>query len=287
LKYVSTNAFPAAAAADGPFPVLIFSHGRGGFRQHNTMQVEELVSHGYVVATIDHPYAASGVVFPGGRLAPFDPRMFDPAHPGHPAFLDSIIPFLAQDAVFTLNQLAVLNRADPKGVLIGRLDLQRAGMFGVSLGGATTAEACRADQRFRACLMMDVFMPDDVVEAGLKQPAMWISRDTASMRLEGWAQRDIDETQNTMRAVFETLPGDGYLVLVPGMFHPNFSDFPLFSPATRWLHLAGPIDPRQGLGIIGAFTVAFFDRELKAQQVGLLDRPTERFPEVLFEARRP
>ncbi len=285
LKHVSTNAVRAAAAAEGPFPVLIFSHGRGGYRQHNTMQVEELVSHGYVVATIDHPYAASGVVFPGGRLAPFDPRMFDPAHPGHPAFLDSIIPFLAQDAVFTLNQLAVLNRADPKGVLIGRLDLQRAGMFGVSMGGATTAEACRAEQRFRACLMMDVFMPADVVEAGLVQPAMWISRDSASMRLEGWPQRDIEETQNTMRAVFDRLPGDGYLVLIPGMFHPNFSDFPLFSPVTRWLHLVGPIDGRRGLTIVSAFEVAFFDRELKGQAPELLDRPADEFPEVLFEKR--
>jgi hypothetical protein len=59
-----------------------------------------LVSHGYVVATIDHPYAASGVIFPDGRLAKVDPRMFDPDHPGHPAFIDSVIPFLAQDAIF-------------------------------------------------------------------------------------------------------------------------------------------------------------------------------------------
>jgi hypothetical protein len=61
--------------------VLIFSHGRGGYRQHNTMQVEELVSHGYIVAAIDHPYAATGVVFPDGRIAAFDPRMFDPSAP--------------------------------------------------------------------------------------------------------------------------------------------------------------------------------------------------------------
>jgi hypothetical protein len=27
--------------------------GRGGYRQHNTLQVEELVSHGYIVAAID------------------------------------------------------------------------------------------------------------------------------------------------------------------------------------------------------------------------------------------
>jgi len=285
LKYVSTNAISGADAAEGSFPVLLFSHGRGGFRQHNTANVEELVSHGYVVATIDHPYAASGVLFPDGRLAKFDLRMFDPGHPGHSAFIDSIIPFLAQDAIFTLDRLGNIDRLDPRGILTGRLDLQHAGMFGVSLGGATTAEACLREVRLKACLMMDVFMPANVVESGLTQPAMWISRDTASMRLEGWGQGDIDETQRTMRTVFDRLPGDGYLVLIPGMFHPNFSDFPLFSPVTRWLHLVGPIDGRRGLTIVSAFEVAFFDRELKGQETVLLDRPTERFPEVVFEAR--
>jgi hypothetical protein len=71
------------------------------------------------------------------------------------------------------------------------------------------------------------------------------------------------------------------------MFHPNFSDFPLFSPVTRWLHLVGPIDGRRGLTIVSAFEVAFFDRELKGQETILFDRPAERFPEVVFEAHRP
>ncbi|HEY5095976.1 MAG TPA: hypothetical protein VII69_12750 [Candidatus Eremiobacteraceae bacterium] len=71
LKYIKTNAIPGASVAPGTatYPVLVFSHGRGGFRQHNTAQVEELVSHGYIVAAIDHTYAAAGVVFPDGRLA--------------------------------------------------------------------------------------------------------------------------------------------------------------------------------------------------------------------------
>lgn len=43
---------------------------------------------------------------------------------------------LAQDAVFALDQLAALNRADPNGILSGRLNLQRVGAFGVSLGAS-------------------------------------------------------------------------------------------------------------------------------------------------------
>jgi pimeloyl-ACP methyl ester carboxylesterase len=218
-------------------------------------------------------------------MAPFDPRMFDPSAPGHPPFLDSVIPFLARDASYTLDRLAALDTAGG-GILTGRLDLKRAGMFGVSLGGAITAEACRREPRLRACLMMDVFMPADVVQSGLPQPAMWLSRDSASMRLERWPERDIAETQRTMRAVFETLPGDGYIVLVPGAFHPNFSDMPLISPLVRPLGLVGPIDPRRGLQIVDAFSLAFFERELRGRPTRLLERPADRFPEVGFD-RRP
>ncbi len=288
VKYVTTNGVPSAPVADGgPYPVLIFSHGRSGFRGHNTFQVEELVSHGYIVATIDHPYASSGVVFPDGRLVAFDPRMFDPAHPGHPKFYDVAIPFLAQDVSFALDQLADLNQADPNGILTGQLDLQRTGMFGVSLGGAITAEASKLDPRIRASLMMDVFMPADVVQSGLKQPAMWISRDAKYMKLEHWTQEDIDETVTTPRAVFESKPRDAYLVLVAGMFHANFSDLPFFTPLSSRLGMTGPIDANRGHDIVNAYSLAFFDRYLKGQPAPLLDGPPAQFPEVTFDKRGP
>jgi predicted dienelactone hydrolase len=195
LKYIKTNAIPGAPMASGAasFPVLVLSHGRGGFRQENTSQVEELVSHGYIVAAIDHTYAAAGVIFPDGRRVSLDPRML------FRKTEDSYIPYLAQDVSFTLDQLATINRSDPNAVLTGRLDLQRAGMFGLSLGGEITAEACRFDPRLKACLIMDVWMPADVVKAGLRQATMWITRDAATMRLEGWPQAVTDETLGTMR----------------------------------------------------------------------------------------
>ncbi len=289
LKYVTTHASPSAPVADDEpsYPVLIFLSGRWGYRQSNTFQIEELVSHGYIVAAIDQPYAAAGVVFPDGRLAAMDPRMYDPAHPGHPGFYDGVIPFLAQDVVFTLEQLASVNQADPNGILTGRLDLQHAGIFGVSLGGIVTGEACLLEPRLRACLVMDAFMPADVVQSGLQQPSMWISRDAQTMQFEGWAQADIDETQITMRVVYESLPGEGYLVLVPGMFHANFTDAPLFSPLALLVGLSGPFDAQQAHSIINAYSLAFFDRHLKGRPAALLDGLAKQYPEVLFETRRP
>jgi alpha-beta hydrolase superfamily lysophospholipase len=69
FKYISSNAIPFApvAADQASRPVLLFLHGFSGIRQQNTFQVEELVSHGYIVAAIDQPYAAASVAFPDGR----------------------------------------------------------------------------------------------------------------------------------------------------------------------------------------------------------------------------
>lgn len=283
LQYITTNAMLSAPMSndEASYPVLLFSPGRGGYRQHNTLQIEELVSHGYVVAAIDHPYAAAGVVFPEGRLAVFDPRMADGT------FVDGMVGYLAQDAIFTLHQLVTLNQADPNGVLTGRLDLSRAGIFGVSLGGEVSAEACRLESRLRACLAMDVWMPPSVVQAGLLQPTMFITRDSETMLREGWSQAAIDRTQNTMRAVFERLPRDGYFVRVPGMFHADFSDARLLSPLTSWLGITGPIDGHRAQSIVRSYSLAFFDQYLKDRPAVLLEGAAEQYPEVLFETRRP
>src|SRR5205823_14881747 len=52
----------------GGRPVVLYSPGLGGNRDSGTVLVEQLVSLGYVVATIDHPHDASEVEFPDGRV---------------------------------------------------------------------------------------------------------------------------------------------------------------------------------------------------------------------------
>jgi len=125
----------------------------------------------------------------------------------------------------------------------------------------------------------------------LRQPTMWISRDAATMQLEGWSQTDpdagIEVHQTSMRAVFASLPGDGYLVLVRGMFHLNLTDYPLLSPLTSLLGVTGPIDAQRAHSIINAYSLAFFDQHLKGRPAALLDGLVEHYPEVRFETRRP
>jgi len=305
-KYVTTNATPSVPVAShkSRYPVLIFLEGLDGFRQVNTFQIEELVSHGYIVTAIDQPYAAASVVFPDGRqitgwtrdqMQPLINQSLSPAAKapivsGQP-LKDGIIPYFAQDVSFTLDQLTALDETDPNGILTERLDLQRVGTFGVSLGAMVAAEASHRDPRIKASLMMDAAMPADVVQAGLRQPSMWITRDANIMRLErqragGWSEMEIALTLSTMRAVFnKSLPGHGHYVQMPGTFHLNFTDAAYWSPILPLVGLVGPINAQRAYNIINAYSLAFFDRYLEGSPAALLDGPTEQYSEVLFETR--
>ncbi|MCL4562236.1 MAG: carboxylic ester hydrolase [Chloroflexi bacterium] len=305
LKYVTTNAVASAPISDikRSYPVLIYLTGVDGFRSVNTFQVENLVSHGYIVVGLDQPGIAPAMRLPDGRqisglsrdqIQPLINQSIAP-QPNPPSLNgkvlpDGIIPYFAQDASFSLDELIRLNQSDPDHILTGHLDLLNVGVFGVSLGGMDAAQACLIDPRFKACLIMDVWMPLDVVKTGLHQPAMFLTRDAATMRLEhqragGWSEKDIALTIDTMRAVYDHLPGDGYYVQIPNMFHINFTDVPYWSPIMPLIGFTGPITPQKGFDIVNAYTLAFFDKELKGQPSPLLNGPSTQYPGVTFEKR--
>ena len=307
FRFARTNAVADAPVAAGTprYPVLLFLEGATGFRQMNTFQVEELVSHGYIVAAIDQPGTAAAVVFPGGhpvaglpvaQLRPLIRASYVPGAslrlgPGRALANAGIVPYLAQDVRFVLDRLTALNQADPTGRLSGRLDLRRIGVFGVSLGGIVAAEACYRDARLGACLVLDAPMPAAVARAGLRQPTMWLTRDAATMRLErqragGWPENEILAQQTTMRAVYQRLRGAGYIVQIRGAFHSNFMDLPTWMPLASWLGIAGPIGGQRAHTIINAYSVAFFNQHLRGSRARLLAGPGTPYPEVHFETRR-
>jgi hypothetical protein len=73
-KKIETHAnADAPVASDGaPFPVLIFSPEWDGQRWQNTAQAEDLASHGFIVAALDHPYDSALTVLPDGRTIAAD-----------------------------------------------------------------------------------------------------------------------------------------------------------------------------------------------------------------------
>ncbi len=301
LTLARTHAYTDAEPAreGGPWPVVVFVSGNAGFRQSNTIMVEELVSHGYVVVGIDQPGTAGSVLFPDGRRVDYvtpevarplidqsvEPRPEAPLLHGR-AFPDGVIPFLSADVSFVLDEL---ERWNAEGFLAGRLDLDRVGVMGVSLGGIVAADVCAAERRMVACLALDAPMTRRTLELGLDRPTMWLTRSPDDMAAEGWPPSVI-ERHATQRAAFASSRAEAWYAEVAGTFHMNFTDAPYGSPLFRWLGHDGPIGGDRAHLVVRGAALAFFratlaaSKESRRQGAAILDDPaTANFPELRVE----
>jgi predicted dienelactone hydrolase len=285
LKYVNTQAAPGATLSPGQahYPVLLFSHGYGGFRAQNTHQAEQLTSHGYIVVSIDHTYDAAAAVFPDGRVALHNSAVL-PAEDGvspSPEFKQALAKLIEQrvgDVSFALDQLTKINAADPDRRFTNRLDLARVGVFGHSMGGGTTIEFCAHDARCKAALTMDAYLSPvsiDVYANGLQQPFL-------AMFSQQWPSA---ENNRLFDQLFHA-PGDtAYELRIAGTGHYDFSDLPSLTPLAPMMGLKGPLNADRVTRIIDDYTLAFFDHYLKQQPAPLLDAPSTAYPEVQFTSR--
>ncbi len=281
------------------YPVVVFVTGNAGFRQSNTIQVEELVSHGYVVVGIDQPGTAGSVLFPDGDRIDYatpevvrplidqsvDPRPNPPELHGQ-TYPDGIIPLLTDDVRFMIDEIERMN-ADT-GPLAGRLDTSLIGVLGISLGGIVAADACATEPRVAACLAMDSTMTVRTMGNSISAPVMWLTRPNSDMRAEDWPESEI-ALHATQRSAFESATGPAWFVTISGMFHLDFTDAPYGSPLFAWLGQDGPIGGDRAHEVVRAVTVAFFDTALRGvpgARSELLTNPADAgYPEVTVHAR--
>lgn len=279
LKYARTNAYQEApVAGEDRFPVLLFSHGWGGFRAQNTSQMEELASRGYVVAAVEHPFGAVTTVFPDGRVAAHDPQTLPPDL-DEPAYLQAanrLIQQWAGDLGFVLDSLAEMDSADPQGRLTGRLDLEKVGALGHSTGGGAAIEFCATDPRCKAVLGMDSYMApvsESTLEKGLSIPALLLFS-------ELWPTAENQERVETLLSHTQA-PVQALTIL--GTDHYDYSDLPLLSPLAEQLGLKGPLDGKRVMEIVKTYSTAFFEQALRGQKNSLLAGPSAAYPEVQYD----
>ena len=67
--------------------------------------------------------------------------------------------------------------SDASGRFTGRLDMTRVGIFGHSFGGATAAQFCHEDSRCKAGIDVDGAPHGSVIQAGIRQPFMFLLSD--------------------------------------------------------------------------------------------------------------
>jgi predicted dienelactone hydrolase len=284
VKYARTHAVTNApiAGSQVQYPVLLFSHGWGGFRTQNTYQMEELASHGYVIAAPDHTYGAIATVFPEGNVALNNPEALPLGMDLSDDELLAAVQLLgaqwAGDLSFILDTLENLTPNDPAGELANHLDFSRIGVLGHSTGGGAAIQFCATDSRCQAAIGMDPFMDPvsyDVQDQGLDQPYL-------AMFSEVWAE---DESRNnTLFDYFSShSESDLYRYTIQQTAHYDFTDMPAFSPLAPHLGLKGSLDGEQVSKIINAYTLAFFGHYFKGESAPLLEQPSPEFLEMIYQ----
>ena len=260
-------------AEDAPYPVLVFSHGLRGIRAQNTSLVRELVSHGFVVATIDHTYGNLITVFPDGRVAMYNPAVL--SETGDPPQTSNLLVTVwSEDIGFVLDQLAAWNESGDTD-FSDRLDLTKVGVFGHSTGGGTTLEFCGRDERCKAGVGLDAWVvpvSDEIVTAGLAQPFLLL-------RADRWNFSDSGENFDIADTLYSEAQDTAYMATIAGAAHFDFSDVPLLTPLTAQLDLSSDMDSEYVVGMVNSMTTAFFRQELQGEGDNLLFG-TMNYPEM-------
>jgi predicted dienelactone hydrolase len=162
------------------YPVVVFAPGGGMKGLTYQVFIEDLASHGWIVAAIDPPYNARAVRFPDGRVL----GNLQPTERGWPAprnqeeylrYYQERIVHWSRDVSFVIDQLTALDRGH--GPFGRRLDLQRGvGVFGHSRGGQAAGTVRLLDERVRGGINLDgtqrelAFQPVKGDDVGGAQP---------------------------------------------------------------------------------------------------------------------
>jgi predicted dienelactone hydrolase len=257
--------------------VVILRAGLGALTTDFTTLAEELASHGYAVAGLDAPYRTIEVVLPDGRVATRraedDPETLPPAE--RDRLVERLRQLWCEDVKFLVDQLEELNRVDPSERFKGRLDLQRVGIVGHSLGGAVAAQFCHDDPRCKAGIDVDGALQGSVIREGLDRPFMFVlsdhgdASDPVSRRILG-----------NIRSLYERLPAHGRLwITLRGAHHFSFGDQALLK-SQQVMKLLSALEARRGLAITADYLRRFFDAHLKAAPHSLPLGAAPLYPEV-------
>ena len=273
---------PPFAQTGSPFPLLLLNPAWNGRRTNYTYLVEDLVSHGYIVAGIDHTGNSGPTAFPDGHVSQPTP---DPRLDLATQSFSELTTYAAQqleiqvnDNRFVLDQLQGWNQ-DPANRFFHHIDMDRVGALGHSFGGAVAAQACLEDSRIKSALDMDGSLWGPVQKVGLAKPFMMIEEDVLKptpAQLQNhllFIDHLLDLGDTAMKQ-----KSNGYEVVLHGSSHPSYSDQSLYSPLKR-ISGIGSIPARREYFILRAYVLAFFDKTLRGADPAILNGDSP-FPEA-------
>lgn len=310
LRLAKTHAKEDLQISDAQptYPVVLFSHGAGGTMEVQVSESEDLASHGYIVVAIDHTYVSAATAFPD-RITSSSEATTD-FHVGEPAEVISQI--MADDCSFVMDKLEEMNAGKVDSLFEGRLNLDKIGAMGHSVGGAAAYNLAIRDSRVKAAVNLDgrVYVspkgnpspmaPFLMVANDRNHVQSLQNRESLLKKFEALPKLDQeimismygskeaydDAYQKSVQAVqdlAEVLRASGNLFTLHGSDHMMFTDIGLFfgfKPARELIGIRADIEPAKCLEIASRVTSAFFDQHLKGETNGSLDFLAQAYPEL-------
>lgn len=265
---------------DGAFPLVIFSHGAFGYYQSNTSTYMELASRGYVVVSLDHPYHSIFTKDTSGKLITVDPEFLQATmyinEDGTPeeeifAITSEWIKLRIGDVNFVIDEI---QKAKEQGldtnddILRGihMADAENIGMFGHSLGGATSVTIGRQREEVKAVIDLDGTMLGEQLDYENGRyvfheepyPVPILSVDTEYHHQAALENGDLYVNNKVIENAV-----DGRETYFKGAGHMNFTDLPLFSPVLAKNLGTGTIDEQRAIEQTNEIVGMFFDYYLK------------------------
>lgn len=310
LNLVKTNSKEGLQLSDAEqsYPVILFSHGAGTTMEVHTSQCEDLASHGYIVLAIDHTYVSAATVFPdrvvSHKEATTNFNVVEPAEP--------ITQIMADDASFVIDTLEELNEGKVESIFEGKVDLEKIGAMGHSVGGAAAYHLAFNDGRVKAVIDMDgVVYNTPKGDPKNTVPILMLANDKGHVQAiqnrepllkrfeemddldqkitvdiygnKGAYQDAYNRAQQNVIGLTEILKANGNLFSIEGSDHMKFTDIGLFiaaSPLREMIGIGGKTDPERCLEITKALTLAFFDEHLKGETTTALESLLTEYHEL-------
>ena len=303
--------------SNGKYPLLVFNHGNSFYASQNSILMEELASHGYVVIVIDYPHHASWVKFPDGTIANYKSGMpmdfseedlakfrkkaendarallhgpYEDYYKGMKEGIEGSVDMndrvevWIQDIAFVLNELN--NQNGQLASISTSLDHDKIGVFGMSLGGAAAGKFCLEDPRCKAILNMDgTQFGHGAMQYQFEKPFLMMNSDVRYQNA-GMIGETIEP--NTLQKYemndffLRQSKSISYNMVVDKTTHGSYSDFLMMTADLgSWTGLLGSIDPWTMKDILNEYTLAFFNQYLQGTDEELLKLNSTKRPEII------
>ncbi|MEI7580215.1 MAG: dienelactone hydrolase family protein [bacterium] len=255
---------PSSSAPQTPFPLILFSHGYLGVVPDDySLILEDMASHGYLVAAITHTSFATTTTFADGRVIPMDEDRLKNW---------SFERMCADQTIWTADVQCVLSYlehgvADSIHLLYGMYDSKKIGMCGHSFGGSTAFLMCLTDDRVKAGVNFDGALMCTQKASSLTKPflfmwaetslKLWENTDQEIATLTGYTPELINQFRGALENAYDTAAQPALShITIPQFSHVDFTKNEMLKETPL------PQDMIDALALIRTSVVDFFNKNL-------------------------